>query len=161
MGLLDSIVGTNEIMKKIDTKKIVAMAMIALAAILISSPTHAHEYYADGFTVVHPWGEASDPAARDAPIFMTIESISKNDRLLSAYTRLADRVEFRAGADTSAPPLDSIAIIAGQDMAFKADQAHLVLKGLKAPLEWGRNYSMGLRFERAGVINVLVSVGAH
>ena len=148
-------------MQKIDIKKIVATAMIALTAILTSSPTHAHEYYADGFTVVHPWGEASDRAARDAPIFMTIESISKNDRLLSAYTSLADRVELRAGADTSAPPLASIAIIAGQDMAFKADQAHLLLKGLKAPLEWGRNYSMGLKFERAGVINVLVSVGAH
>jgi len=161
MGLLDSIVGMNEIMQKIDMKHIFAMTIIALAAILTSLPTHAHEYYADGFTVVHPWGEASDRAARDAPIFMTIESISKNDRLLSAYTSLADRVELRAGADTSAPPLASIAIIAGKDMAFKADQAHLLLKGLKAPLEWGRNYSMGLKFERAGVINVLVSVGAH
>ena len=46
-------------------------------------------------------------------------------------------------------------------MAFKAGEYHLLLKGLKAPLEWGRNYSMGLRFERAGVINVMVSVGAH
>jgi copper(I)-binding protein len=70
-------------------------------------------------------------------------------------------VEFRAGPDASAPPLASIAITAGPDMAFKASGYHLLLKGLKAPLEWGRNYSMGLKFERAGVINVLVSVGAH
>ena len=148
-------------MQKVGIKRAFAKWMLAFITISTSVPSHAHEYYADGFTVVHPWGEASDPAARDAPIFMTIESISKNDRLLSAYTRLADRVEFRAGADTSEPPLDSIAIIAGQDMAFKADQAHLLLKGLKAPLEWGRSYSMGLKFERAGVVNVMVSVGAH
>ena len=46
-------------------------------------------------------------------------------------------------------------------MAFKAGENHLLLKGLKAPLEWGRSYTMGLKFERAGVINVMVSVGAH
>jgi len=147
--------------KKIGVRQAVAKWMLAFIAISTSVPSYAHEYYADGFTVVHPWGEASDPAVRDAPIFMTIESISKSDRLLSAYTSLADRVELRSGPDTGAPPLASIAIIAGQDMAFKADQAHLLLKGLKAPLEWGRSYSMGLKFERAGVVNVMVSVGAH
>ena len=148
-------------MQKISITWAFARLMLALIATSAALPSHAHEYYADGFTVVHPWGEASDPAVRDAPIFMTIESIAKNDRLLSAYTSLADRVELRAGPDTGAPPLASIAITAGQDMAFKADQAHLLLKGLKAPLEWGRSYSMGLKFERAGVVNVMVSVGAH
>jgi copper(I)-binding protein len=148
-------------MQRIGITRAFARVMLALVALSASVPTQAHEYYADGFTVVHPWGEASDPTSRDAPIFMTIESISQNDRLLSAHTRLADRVEFRAGPDASAPPLASIAITAGPDMAFKASGYHLLLKGLKAPLEWGRNYSMGLKFERAGVINVLVSVGAH
>jgi copper(I)-binding protein len=148
-------------MQKIGIKRAFAKWMLAFIAISTSVPSYAHEYYADGFTVVHPWGEASDPAVRDAPIFMTIESISKNDRLISAYTSLADRVELRSGPDAAAPPLASIAITAGQDRAFKADQAHLLLKGLKAPLEWGRSYSMGLKFERAGVVNVMVSVGAH
>jgi copper(I)-binding protein len=147
--------------QKIGMTQAFARLMLALIAISAAPPSNAHEYYADGFTVVHPWGEASDPAVRDVPIFMTIESIFKNDRLLSAHTSLADRVEFRAGPDAVAPPLASIAITAGQDMVFKANQAHLLLKGLKAPLEWGRSYSMGLKFERAGVVNVMVSVGAH
>ena len=136
------------------------LALLILASLAAVS-AESHEYYADGFTIVHPWGEASEPQARDAPIYLILESITKNDRLLSAYTTLADRVELRGGPDASAPALSSIQVLAGADMAFKAGEYHLLLKGLKAPLEWGRNYSMGLRFERAGVINVMVSVGAH
>jgi len=133
------------------------LILVSLAAV----PAQSHEYHADGFTVVHPWGEASEPHARDAPIYLTLESITKDDRLLSANTPLADRVELRGGSDASAPALSSIEVIAGTDMAFKASEYHLMLKGLKAPLEWGRSYTMGLKFERAGVINVMVSVGAH
>lgn len=130
-------------------------------ALLGAVPAQSHEYYADGFTVVHPWGAASEPQARDAPIYLILESITKSDRLLSANTPLADRVELRGGLDPSAPALSSIEVIAGQEMTFKPDQYHLLLKGLKTPLEWGRSYSMGLKFERAGVVNVMISVGAH
>ena len=135
--------------------------VFSILALLCAVPAQAHEYYADGFTVVHPWGEATGPQRRDAPIYLILESITKNDRLLSAYSTLADRVELRGGLDTNAPALPSIEVVAGADMAFKPDQYHLLLKGLKAPLEWGRSYAMGLKFERAGVINVMISVGAH
>ena len=49
------------------------LILASLAAVCAES----HEYYADGFTVVHPWGEASDPQARDAPIYLILESITK------------------------------------------------------------------------------------
>ena len=44
---------------------------------------------------------------------------------------------------------------------FGADHPHFLLRGLKGPLQWGRSYQMTVVFERAGAIQVMVSIGAH
>jgi hypothetical protein len=35
------------------------------------------------------------------------------------------------------------------------------LRDLRSPLQWGRSYAMTLVFERAGEVQVMVSVGSH
>ncbi|NBS95474.1 MAG: hypothetical protein EBT08_04850 [Betaproteobacteria bacterium] len=66
------------------------LAFLILASLAAVS-AESHEYYADGFTVVHPWGEASEPQARDAPIYLILESITKNDRRSSGAAQWAGR----------------------------------------------------------------------
>ena len=55
----------------------------------------------------------------------------------------------------------SIRVSAGQTTELSAAQNHLVLVGLRAPMQWGRSYPMTLIFEKSGAVNVTVSIGAH
>jgi hypothetical protein len=37
----------------------------------------------------------------------------------------------------------------------------LLLRGLVTPLQWGRNYDLRVVFEKAGAVDVQISIGAH
>jgi copper(I)-binding protein len=112
--------------------------LCAAGFVLAAAPLAAHEYQADGFTLIHPWADATEPGATDAPVHYKLEDVTREDRLIRGSTPYAERVEVRG---TEAP--------------------QVVLHGLKAPLEWGRSYLMTLEFEKAGPIVVMISVGAH
>ena len=121
----------------------------------------AHEYYANGFTLVHPWADATEPGVLVAPVYFHMESVRAPDRLLSASSAYAEAVELRAGDDASAPPSPAIDIAAQEALEFGPRQPHLLMRGLKQPLQWGRSYAMTMVFEKAGAIPVMVSIGAH
>jgi copper(I)-binding protein len=130
---------------------------------LIVSPAigAAHEYYAPNFTVIHPWADATEPDAKSAPIYFKLESVQGKDRLLKVMTPYAESVEFRANDNKSAKPLKTIDFAPADAIDFGKDKPHLLLKGLKTPLQWGRSYQMTMVFEKAGPLQVMVSVGAH
>ena len=132
----------------------------SLALLCAATVANAHEYSVPGMTVVHPWGEATAPGATSAPVYFTVDNVTKADRIVKVVTPLAETVEFRDAGPDSKPPLKSLNIKPG-DTAFTAGKRHLLLKGLKMPLEWGRSYEMLLMFEKGGPLQVQVSVGAH
>jgi copper(I)-binding protein len=147
---------------------ILRQLIAAITVTLLAQAVLAHEYYVAGFTLIHPWAEPTPPDATTAAVYFHVEQIAVNDRLVSAQTPYAGSVEFRAAArhgnpadDDGQAPLAALALVAGQEMAFVPGQAHLLLRDLKAPLQWGRSYAMTLVFERAGEVQVMVSVGAH
>lgn len=133
---------------------------LAVAAAFICMPASGHEYYAKNFKVIHPWAEATTPGAKSAEVYMKIEQISEGDRLLSAKTTLAEKVELHAGPATT-DALAAVEIPAGPDIDLDAGRGSLRLVNLTAPLEWGRSYSMTLVFEKSGPVDVMISVGAH
>ena len=77
------------------------LALAALAACLLSGPgiSHAHEYYAKHFKVVHPWGEPSRPSDTEAMVFLSFEDMQGDDVLLRASSPAAESVEFRTVVD--------------------------------------------------------------
>ena len=117
----------------------------------------AHEYYGKSFTLIHPWAEPSAPDAQSADIFMDFEGVEQPDRLVGASSSLATGVELRGSEDNLAP--EGIAVLA--QTSLKPGGAHLVLTGLKQPLELGRSYPLTLEFEKSGTMNVMISIGAH
>jgi periplasmic copper chaperone A len=125
------------------------------------APAVAHEYFTPGFTFVHPWAEATAPGQLDAPVYFVLDNVTRADTVLRAATPAADSVELRSGADAQATSVDQLSVPVGDSVAFTAGKAHLVLRGLKAPLQWGRSYLMMVEFEKAGKVLVMVSVGAH
>ncbi len=139
--------------------RIFAVSMLSLACSV--APALAHEYYTPGFTFVHPWAEATAAGQLDAPVYFELDNVTRSDTLLGATTPAADRVELRSGSDQKAAAAVQLSVPAGDSVSFSADKAHLMLRGLKAPLQWGRSYSMMVDFEKAGKVLVMISVGAH
>lgn len=139
--------------------RIFARSILVLACSI--APAIAHEYFTPGFTFVHPWAEATVPGQTDAPVYFVLDNVTRTDTLLRAATPAAESVELRSGADTKATSVDQLSVPLGDSVAFTAGKPHLLLRGLKAPLQWGRSYLMMVEFEKAGKVLVMVSVGAH
>lgn len=136
--------------------------------LLYAHSANAHEYYALGFKLVHPWAEASAPDATQAAVYFKLENVTGHDRLLRASTPHAQSVELRGAQDgddsdaaQTAPPLPALDIAPADTLEFVRGRPHLLLRGLTVPLQWGRSYMMMMVFERAGPLLVMVSVGAH
>lgn len=136
----------------------------ALLLTLALSPIAAatHEYYGADFTLIHPWADPTPEGQLDsAPIYFTMESVRGKDRLVRASTPYAETVEFRSSDAPSAKRLKAIDIAPADQLDFGKDKPHMVLRNLKAPLQWGRSYEMTMIFEKSGPLQVMVSVGAH
>jgi copper(I)-binding protein len=155
---------TQQFFKRLRQFFIPMQLMRFVAATLMLLPLtalQAHEYYADGFMIIHPWSDPTQPGEVDAPDYDGLDNVTQGDRLIKAFSPLAERIEFRAGDGPSAPVLNELPFGTGDANAFGPGKPHLLLRGLKLPFENGRSYLLMLEFERAGKIVVGISVGAH
>lgn len=138
-----------------------SLVMATAFALLFTDPARSCEFFTSGFTLIHPWAEATDPGATDAPVYFKLESVTVADRLVSVHTPIAQSVELRPGSDPAAPAALALEVPINDAVGFEPGDPHLMLRGLKTPLQWGRSYEMTLTFEKAGPVAVMVSVGAH
>ena len=127
-----------------------------LGWIALAGTASAHEYFAPNFVLFHPWAVASQEGQTDVPVYFTTREVEEGDRLLRAYSPIAESVAF-VSADTQ--PLEGLELKAGDGEQFFATEPHLLLKGRKQDIHWGRNYPLVLVFEKAGMMNVSISVG--
>jgi copper(I)-binding protein len=130
----------------------------ALGLVFAAGSGNAHEYRTDGFMLIHPWADATDPGASEAAVYFKLEEVTRDDRLVRVTTPYAERVELRSAADA---PAAALPFEPAPALEFTPGKAHMLLRGLKQPLQWGRSYLMTMEFEKAGPVLVMVSVGAH
>lgn len=128
---------------------------------LLATAAWAHEYYVDGFVFVHPWAEATVAGQTQAPVYFTLDSVTRDDRLLRVSSPLAERVVLRVSDAADAPDQPALPVRVGDKADFSPGHPHVRLVGLKAPLEWGRSYPMTFVFDKAGAVQVMLSIGAH
>lgn len=127
-----------------------------LGWLALAGTAAAHEYFAPNFILFHPWAVASEEGQADVPVYFTTREVEEGDRLLRAYTPIAESVAFVA-PDSQA--LDLLELKSGDGEQFFSTDSHLLLKGRKQDIHWGRNYPLVLVFEKAGMMNVSISVG--
>ena len=151
----------NKKLLKVRVLSDLCLGLLALSLAALPGLVQSHEYYAEGFTFVHPWAEATVPGAVDAAVYFKLDNVRSADRLLSATTRMAERVELRGGDDRMAPAVSALDITVADTLLFEPGHPHLLLRGLITPLQWGRSYDMRLIFEKAGAVDVQISIGAH
>jgi copper(I)-binding protein len=138
------------------------MVCLLLAAAFVA-PAAAHSHKKRNLVIVHPWTpETPAKEATTARVFMTIENGGRApDRLLSASTPRADKVELAAGghaAGKDGKPAAPFSIAPGKALVLDAKGRHLVLSGLKKAFHAYDDFELTLVFEKAGrvVVDVIV-----
>lgn len=138
--------------------------LLATASLLAALPAAAQEYRAGDIVIEQPWSRAAGANATGAG-FLTIRNTgAAPDRLLSASSPIAGRVELHTmsmdGGVMRMRPVEIIPVPAGGTVQLAPGGLHIMLVGLAQPLVQGGRAPLTLRFERAGEVRVELAVQA-
>ncbi|MBI3197689.1 MAG: copper chaperone PCu(A)C [Rhodospirillales bacterium] len=117
-------------------------------------------YTLGGIEIGSPWARASSHATGNGGGFFTLANKGLvPDRLIAASSPAAERVEIHAikveGGDLRMRQRENgLALPPGTTLTLKPRGYHLLLIGLKTPLEQGSRAAVTLTFENAGSIDI-------
>jgi len=111
--------------------------------------------------VQHAWSRATTVAT--GAVYMTIANGGDaDDRLVAAECPLAAKAELHQTINDNGVmkmrPVEAILVKAKNKAVLKPGGLHVMLMGLKQPLAEGQSFPLTLNFEKAGRIEVTVSV---
>jgi copper(I)-binding protein len=142
--------------------KLAILAASALA-FFVANAAEAHDYHIKDLTIFHPWAR---PAAegQTGAVYLTIKNDgSEGDKVLSAESPAAAKVELHEtreenGVMKMRAVKDGAEVKPGSSLEFKPGSYHLMLVGLKKPLEEGAMVPLTITLAKAGAINVEIKV---
>lgn len=143
--------------------RVLAAVFVSLA-MLWAGATQAHGFSAGEVSVDHPYALPTPPGARTGAVyFRAIRNGARQpDRLVSASTPVAERVELHESAvDTAGVmrmrEINALELPPRKELSLRHGGGfHLMLIGLKSPLENGERFPLRLIFERGGEAEVMV-----
>lgn len=144
--------------------RILHFAAIALLLIVASSgQLRAQATQGKTITVAEVWARATPKGSTTAVIYMTVINNGQDaDQLLGATTPMAEKVQLHSNTNDDGVmkmrELTSIEIEAGKKVVLNPRGTHAMLVGLKQVLIAGQSFPLTLKFEKAGKIDVTVSV---
>ena len=128
--------------------------------------------------LLHVGGAISHPATDAAVVYFTIRNDGPADALVGAETALARSATIHKSSATQPAnaggmpgmsgmsaemmlPVQRVDVPANGTVAFAPGGYHIMLEGLKAPLEAGTSFTLRLHFTNAGWIAVQVRVESY
>lgn len=142
-------------MQRSITRRAAMRASLGLAMATAGVPAPACEFYAQRFTLIHPWTRASRQGATTAVVCMSFRDINGADRLVGLDTPVAEGAEL-VGSEAGTA-LDLV-IPDGGLFELTERGLHIRLTGLRHPLEIARAYPLTLNFERSGELRAALNV---
>jgi len=137
---------------------------IALIGIVFSAMTaQATETRVQDLTVSNVWARASAGPARAGAAYLTVANNGKAmDRLIAVATPAAKNASLHTSLIEQGVmkmrPLKAVEVHPGEPAVLRPGGAHIMLMGLKAPLKEGTQFPLTLTFEKAGTVEVMVTV---
>lgn len=137
---------------------------LLLAAPLALFATGALAITAGKIEITGAWSRPA-PQGGNGVGYVTLANKGGPDRLVSASTPVAGRVEFHESmvmngkAMMHAQPR-GLPLAAGKTAALAPDGWHIMMIGLKKPLKVGETVPVTLKFEKAGAVQVAFKVQA-
>ena len=129
-------------------------------AIVLSSAAHAYDYKVGALEIDHPWSRAVPKGATVAAGYVTIKNTGNEpDRLISGSTPVAGKFEIHEmsmdkGVMRMRPVQGGVVIKPGETLELKPQSFHIMMTGLKQPIEKGKPFKGSLVFEKAGEVEV-------
>jgi len=141
--------------------------IVLLAGLSVSSTVSAHGFQLGDISIKHPYAAPSIAGSKNGvAYFKSIKNSSNNaDQLIAVRTQVAERTELHEmnmdGDVMKMRSLSSIDIPAVSEVSFAKGNPngyHVMLMGLKKPLNEGDKFSVWLTFKQAGEVEVEVWV---
>ena len=137
--------------------------MSFLLALAINGQVHAQAPDAKSIVVDHPWARATPAGAKTGAAYMTlVNNGGSGDRLLAAKTPAADSVQFHSVSEENGVSrmreMRAVEVPPGGKVTFSPGSMHIMVVGLKQPLKEGQTFPLSLTFEKAGKVEVTVSI---
>jgi len=138
--------------------------LFGLALALGAGAASAHDTRLGKITIGHPYAWATAAPGQPASVYVTLDNQGEADRLVSASTTAALRVELHEmamdGDVMRMRQLPAIELPAGQSVELKPGGLHMMLIGPRAPLKVGEGLLLKLKFEKAGEVTVYATIEA-
>ena len=129
-----------------------------------AAPSPPQEVRAGDLAITRAWSRAAMQGGSGAGFLTIANRGSAPDRLLSASSPAAGRLELHThvteGGVMRMREIPAIEIPPGQAVSLEPGGLHLMLIGLTRPLRQGETVPLTLRFERAGEVQVTLTVEA-
>ena len=138
--------------------------LFGLALALATGAASAHDTRLGKITIGHAYAWATAAPGQPASAYLTLDNQGEADRLVSASTTAALRVELHEmamnGDVMRMRQLPAIELPARQSVELKPGGMHMMLIGPRAPLKVGEGLLLKLKFEKAGEVTVHTTIEA-
>lgn len=136
----------------------------ALAGLASTAPVFSVQAQAPVIQVTEAWARATTSMARVGGVFLTMTATGAADRVVSASSPVAERIELhetiRDGDVMKMREVPHPAIQPGQPTVLRPGGLHIMLIGLKTPLNRGDSFPLTITFEKAPPVTATVTVQA-
>lgn len=141
------------------------IALALLAAVLAAGGALANDYDLKSLHISRPFTRATPPGGQVAGAFMSIENRGKDaDRLVGVSSPVAGLAQVHemamAGGLMQMRAVQGIELKPGATVQLRPGGYHIMLEALKQPLKQGDQIPLTLTFEKAGPIEIKVTVEA-
>ena len=145
--------------------RILAACSLLGAAVFADGPAPAHEHgmrdRPTGPSIHAPWARAT--RGKTGVVYFSLAGEGKRgDRLVAAASEVAGRAEIHTHIEDNGVvrmrKVAGVDVPAGGTVEFRPGGYHVMLMGLRNPLEKGDRFDLDLHFEKAGKRTVRVVV---
>lgn len=144
--------------------KTIALAAAFASATTLAVAEHKHAKIGD-LELKQTWTRQTPPAAKVGAAYMIIENSGDADRLISAQSPIAERVEIHMmemndGVMKMREMENGLPVEANGATTLEPGGLHLMLMGLKEPIEVDKMVPITITFEKAGTVETEFKVYA-
>ncbi len=144
-------------------KLTITFAVVIALTSALPSIASAGTFKVGNIAIENPWSRATSKMAKTGAAFMTIKnSGTAADRFVSASSPISRTAGLHETTITDTimqmKPVDAIEVPAGGTAMLKPGGYHIMFMGLKSQLKAGSTFPLTLVFEKAGKIDVAVTV---
>lgn len=139
------------------------LGLALLSPFTVSSAAFAEDVRIGSLLIAKPWARASIGTGRPAAAYFTITNEGQDDdRVIGLETPLAETAKVHAtvndGGVMKMLAVEDLTIEPGETLALKPGGLHVMLIGLREPLNEGGFFPLTVAFEKAGSTTLQVPV---